>query len=124
MTTFPPESARKKLRNPQSRYLNPSVTPAITNGADLLETLAFQHMRIVDQSGGCPRRACDPSEEILDFLLGLVIFGGILFDGERVPLPKEIWHEDLSPYSLGKDIGSLQSLREVARFSGRHPRDT
>lgn len=102
-------------------YGSSNATPAITVGADILETLAFQHIGEIDQFSSGSRRIGDASEELLEVLFVLFIPGWQLFDSERFTLPKEIGHKDLSAQSLGQDVGSLQSLGEVTRLAGWCP---
>jgi hypothetical protein len=100
-----------------------NVTEAIAEGTDLLETLALEHFGEFDQSTGSSGRVSDPSKELLEILFILVVPGWELFDCEFISLPKEIGHKDLSVQGLGQDIGSLQSLGEIARLAGWCPID-
>jgi len=88
-------------------YGGSNVTPAIAEGTDLLETLAFQHVGEIDQSISSRRGAGGSCKEILKLLFVLLIPGWITLNFECVSLPKEIGHEDLSAQGLGQDIGSL-----------------
>ena len=125
MTTFAPESGQKT----QHLYFRPThgrsnVTPAITEGTDLLETLAFQHISEIDQPNGSSGNVAGCGKEVLEILSSLFSLHWELLDIERVPLPKEIGHEDLGVGGLGQDIGSLQSLREVAALVSWYPIET
>ena len=101
----PWKRAKKKLSNSSSKYLVSSgVTPAITEGTNLFETLASQILGELDQSGGSARRVCSTSNKCVKFLFGPIFE---LFNSIFLSLSKEIGHEDLSAHGLSQDISSL-----------------
>lgn len=88
-------------------YGSSNVTPAITDGADLFETLAFQHVGEIDQSSSIRRGTGDTPKEGLKVLFVLLVPGWQLLNSEGTSLPKEIGHEDLSAQGLSQDISPL-----------------
>jgi hypothetical protein len=108
-TTFPP--TEKRLGQPLIQktpfWDSLSITPAITESADLLETLGLQHVGKSDQSGNGGRKISRSLHEFLEVLSVLVILGWHFFSAARIPLPEKIGHEHLSAHALGQDISSL-----------------
>ena len=92
-------------------------------GTEVLETLAFQYVGEINQSSSSSRRVGGASEEVLEVLFVLIVPWWQLLYSKRVPLPKEIGHEDLSAQGLGQNVSSLQSLRKVTRSAGQYPID-
>jgi len=100
------------------------VTPAIAEGTDVPNTLAFQYFGEIDQSISSDRGGGGACKEVLKFLLFLFSLRWELPNLERISLPEEIRHEDLGPQGLGQDISSLQSLGDVTALAGWYPTNT
>ena len=83
-----------------------NVTPAKTDGTYLLETLAFQHLSIVDQSGSSLKGVSDAFRKGANSFFDFFASDQILLKAEYL-VPEEIRDEDPSAHALSQDISSL-----------------